>query len=216
MIGFFTNWTKNKKNRADDTNKKLIEDLIPNSHVKPRIESVMNDTQLQISKLDVKISKIKEREETIFNKVVDAMKSHDIAHTKIWSVQLARLRKNQLTLNQARIALEQVSMRISTIHVLSEIMETLEPAMSPVKGLKSDFEISVPSTDTDTELNYMQMLTNSILSDSNQYNEIDIIGMNIGELSEKDDIGHIINEASEVAEELNNSYNNNRFSSFSI
>jgi len=214
MIGFFTNWTENKKNRVDDTNKKLIEDLIPNSYVKPRIESVMNDTQLQISKLDVKISTIKEREETLFNKVVDAMKSHDIAHTKIWSVQLARLRKNQLTLNQARIALEQVSMRISTIHVLSEIMETLEPAMSPVKGLKSDFEISVPSTDT--ELNYMQMLTNSILSDSNQDNEIDIIGMNIGKLSEKDDISHIINEASEVAEELNNSNNNNRFSSFFI
>src|SRR5215212_6003049 len=214
MIGFFTNWTKNKKNRVDDTNKKLIEDLIPNSHVKPRIESVMNDTQLQISKLDVKISKIKEREETLFNKVIDAMKSHDIAHTKIWSVQLARLRKNQLTLNQARIALEQVSMRISTIHVLSEIMETLEPAMSPVKGLKSDFEISVPSTYT--ELNYMQMLTNSILSDSNQNNEIDIMGMNIVESSENDDIGHIINEASEVAEERNNSNNNNRFSSFSL
>ena len=209
MTGFFTNWTKNKKNRVDDTNKKSIEDLIPNSHVKPRIESVMNDTQLQISKLDVKISKMKGREETLFNKVVNAMKSHDITHTKILSVELAQLRKNQRTLNQARIALEQVSMRISTIHVLSEIMETLEPAMSPVKGLKSDFEISVPSTYT--ELNYMQMLTNSILSDSNQNNEIDIMGMNIVESSENDDIGHIINEASEVAEERNNS-NNNRFS----
>jgi division protein CdvB (Snf7/Vps24/ESCRT-III family) len=138
------------------------------------------------------------------------MKNHDIAHTKILSVELAQLRKNQRTLNQARIALEQVSMRISTIHVLSEIMKTLEPAMSPVKGLKSDFEISVPSTDT--ELNYMQMLTASILSDSNQNNEIDIIGMNIAELSENDDIGHIINEASEVAEERNNRNNNNRFS----
>jgi division protein CdvB (Snf7/Vps24/ESCRT-III family) len=210
MTGFFTNWNKNKKNHIDDTNKKLIKDLIPNSHVKPRIESVMNDTQLQISKLDVKISKMKGREETLFNKVVDAMKNHDIAHTKILSVELAQLRKNQRTLNQARIALEQVSMRISTIHVLSEIMKTLEPAMSPVKGLKSDFEISVPSTDT--ELNYMQMLTASILSDSNQNNEIDIIGMNIAELSENDDIGHIINEASEVAEERNNRNNNNRFS----
>ncbi|MDP9499309.1 MAG: hypothetical protein M3P20_05070 [Thermoproteota archaeon] len=209
MTGFFKNWTKDKNNRVDDTNKKLIEGLIPNSHVKPRIESVMIDTQLQISKLDVKISKIKGREETLFNKVVDAMKSHDITHTKILSVELAQLRKNQRTLNQARIALEQVSMRISTIHVLSEIMETLEPAMSPVKGLKSDFEISVPSTYT--ELNYMQMLTNSILSDSNQNNEIDIMGMNIVESSENDDIGHIINEASEVAEERNNS-NNNRFS----
>ena len=213
MTGFFTNWTKNKKNHGDDTNKELIEDLIPNSHVKPRIESVINDIQLQISKLDVKISKMKAREETLFNKVVNAMKRHDITYTKILSIELAQLRKNQRTLNQARIALEQVSMRTSTIHVLSEIMETLEPAMNPVKGLKSDFEILVPSTDT--ELDYMQMLTNSILSDSNQNNEIDVIGMNIVELSENDDIGHIINEASEVAEERNNS-NNNRFSSFSI
>jgi division protein CdvB (Snf7/Vps24/ESCRT-III family) len=213
MTGFFTNWTKNKKNHVDDTNKELIEDLILNSHVKPRIESVINDIQLQISNLDVKISKMKAREETLFNKVVDAMKSHDITHTKILSVELAQLRKNQRTPNQARIALEQVSMRTSTIHVLSEIMETLEPAMNPVKGLKSDFEILVPSTDT--ELDYMQMLTNSILSDSNQNIEIDIIGMNIVELSENDDIGHIINEASEVAEKYNNS-NNNRFSSFSI
>jgi division protein CdvB (Snf7/Vps24/ESCRT-III family) len=213
MTGFFTNWTKNKKNHGDDTNKELIEDLIPNSHVKPRIESVINDIQLQISKLDVKISKMKAREETLFNKVVNAMKRHDITYTKILSIELAQLRKNQQTLNQARIALEQVSMRTSTIYVLSEIMETLEPAMNPVKGLKSDFEILVPSTDT--ELDYMQMLTNSILSDSNQNNEIDIIGMNIVELSENDDIGHIINEASEVAEKYNNS-NNNRFSSFSI
>lgn len=213
MTGFFTNWTKNKKNHVDDTNKELIEDLIPNSHVKPRIESVINDIQLQISKLDVKISKMKAREETLFDKVVDAIKSHDITHTKILSVELAQLRKNQRTLNQARIALEQVSMRTSSIHALSEIMETLEPAMNPVKGLKSDFEILVPSTDT--ELDFMQMLTNSILSDSNQNNEIDIIGMNIVELSENNDIGHIINEASEVAKKCNNG-NNNRFSSFSI
>ena len=213
MTGFFTNWTKNKKNHVeDDTNKELIETL-PNSHVKPRIECVINDIQLQISKLNVKISKMKTREETLFNKVVDAIKSHDITHTKILSVELDQLRKNQRTLNQARIALEQVSMRTSTIHVLSEIMKTLEPAMNPVKGLKSDFEILVPCTDT--ELDYMQMLTNSILSDSNQNNEIDIIGMNIVELSENDDIGHIINEASEVAEKCNNS-NNNRFSSCSI
>ena len=203
MTGFFTNRTKNKKNHVDDTNKELIEALIPNSHVKPRIECVINDIQLQISKLNVKISKMKTREEMLFNKVVDAMKSHDITHTKILSVELDQLRKNQLTLNQARIALEQVSMRTSTIHVLSEIMETLEPAMNPVKGLKSDFEILVPFTDT--ELDYMQMLTNSILSDSNQNNEIDIIGMNIVELSENDDIGHIINKASEIAEKCNNS-----------
>jgi hypothetical protein len=205
MTGFFTNWTK-KKDHVDNTNKKLKEPL------KPRIESVMNKTLLQASKLDARIAKMKGREEYLFNKVVDAIKRHDSTYAKILSNELAQLRKNQRTLNQARMALEQVSMRISTIHDLGEIMEALEPAMRPVKGLRSDFErLAVHSTDM--ELNYMQMLTNSILSDSNQNNEINIIDTNIVGSSENGDIDHIMNEAAAAGvEEHINSDNNNKFS----
>jgi division protein CdvB (Snf7/Vps24/ESCRT-III family) len=198
MTGFFTNWTK-KKDYIDYTNKELKESL----PLKPRIESVLNKTQLQISKLDAKIAKMKGREEEIFNKVIDAVKTHNTIYAKNLSNELSQLRKSQRTLNQARMALEQVSMRISTIQDLGEIMEILEPAMSPVKGLKSDFERLVPSTDM--ELNYMQMLTNSIISDSMQNNEIDVIDMNIVGSSENKDMDHIMNEASAVLEEQNNS-----------
>jgi division protein CdvB (Snf7/Vps24/ESCRT-III family) len=198
MTGFFTNWTK-KKDYIDYTNKELKESL----PLKPRIESVLNKTQLQISKLDAKIAKMKGREEEIFNKVIDAVKTHNTIYAKNLSNELSQLRKSQRTLNQARMALEQVSMRISTIQDLGEIMEILEPAMSPVKGLKSDFKRLMPSTDM--ELNYMQMLTNSILSDSMQNNEIDVIDMNIVGSSENKDMDHIMNEASAVLEEQNNS-----------
>jgi division protein CdvB (Snf7/Vps24/ESCRT-III family) len=198
MTGFFTNWTK-KKDYIDYTNKGLKESL----PLKPRIESVLNKTQLQISKLDAKIAKMKGREEEIFNKVIDAVKMHNTIYAKNLSNELSQLRKSQRTLNQARMALEQVSMRISTIQDLGEIMEILEPAMSPVKGLKSDFERLVPSTDM--ELNYMQMLTNSIISDSMQNNEIDVIDMNIVGSSENKDMDHIMNEASAVLKEQNNS-----------
>jgi division protein CdvB (Snf7/Vps24/ESCRT-III family) len=192
MTGFFTNWTK-KKDHLDYTKKKLEEPT------KPRIESVINKTELQISKLDAKIAKMKGREEDVFSKIVDAVKTRNTSYAKILSNELAQLRKNQRILNQARMALEQVSMRISTIHDLGEIMEILKPAMSPVKGLKSDFQRLVPSTDT--ELNYMQMLTNSILSDSKQNNEIDIINMNIGGSSENNDTDQIMKEASAALEE---------------
>jgi len=198
MTGFFTNWTK-KKDYIDYTNKELKESL----PLKPRIENVMNKTQLQISKLDAKIAKMKGMEQEIFNKVIDAVKTRNTNYAKSLSNELLQLRKSQRTLNQARIALEQVSMRISTIHDLGEIMEILEPAMSPVKGLKSDFERLVPSTDM--ELNYMQMLTDSILSDSMQNNEIDVIDMNIVGSSKNKDTDHIMNEASAVLEEHNNS-----------
>jgi division protein CdvB (Snf7/Vps24/ESCRT-III family) len=198
MTGFFTNWTK-KKEYIDYTNKELKESL----PLKPRIENVMNKTQLQISKLDAKIAKMKGREQEIFNKVIDAVKTRNTIYAKSLSNELLQLRKSQRTLNQARMALEQVSMRISTIHDLGEIMEILEPAMSPVKGLKSDFERLVPNTDM--ELNYMQMLTDSILSDSMQNNEIDVIDMNIVGSSKNKDTDHIMNEASAVLEEHNNS-----------
>src|ERR687889_226415 len=196
--GFFTKWTK-KKDYIDYTNKELKESL----PLKPRIENVMNKTQLQISKLDAKIAKMKGREQEIFNKVIDAVKTRNTIYAKSLSNELLQMRKSQRTLNQARMALEQVSMRISTIHDLGEIMEILEPAMSPVKGLKSDFERLVPSTDM--ELNYMQMLTDSILSDSMQNNEIDVIDMNIVGSSKNKDTDHIMNEASAVLEEHNNS-----------
>jgi division protein CdvB (Snf7/Vps24/ESCRT-III family) len=197
MTGFFTNWTK-KKDHLDYTKKKLEEPT------KPRIESVINKTELQISKLDAKIAKMKGREEDVFSKIVDAVKTRNTTYAKILSNELAQLRKNQRILNQARMALEQVSMRISTIHDLGEIMEILKPAMSPVKGLKSDFQRLVPSTDT--ELNYMQMLTNSILSDSKQNNEIDIINMNIGGSSENNITDQIMKEASAALEEHTNKF----------
>ena len=56
------------------------------------------------------------------------------------------------------------------------------------------------------ELDYMQMLTNCILSDSKQNNEIDIINMNIGGSSENNDTDHIMNEASAVLEEHTNKF----------
>ena len=197
MTGFFTNWTK-KKDHLDYTKKKLEEPT------RPRIESVINKTELQISKLDAKIAKMKGREEDVFSKIVDAVKTRNTTYAKILSNELAQLRKNQWILNQARMALEQVSMRISTIHDLGEIMEILKPAMSPVKGLKSDFQRLVPSTVT--ELNYMQMLTNSILSDSKQNNEIDIINMNISGSSENNDTDQIMKEASAALEEHTNKF----------
>jgi uncharacterized protein YjiS (DUF1127 family) len=88
------------------------------------------------------------------------MKAHNTIYAKNFLIELVQLRKNQRTLNQARMELEQLSMRISTIRDLGKIMEILEPAMSLVRGLKLDFEELVPSTDM--ELKYMYMLTNSI------------------------------------------------------
>jgi hypothetical protein len=58
--------------------------------LKPKIKNVQKNTQLQISKLDARIAKMKGRDGYLFIKVVDLMKSHDTAYSKIFKTIFAR------------------------------------------------------------------------------------------------------------------------------
>lgn len=189
MTGFFRNWTKHNRKSIRE---KVKETLSTNCPLKPRIEIGGRNLELQILKLDNKIADAKEREVYLFNRVVNAVQSHDHISAKVLSTELAEIRKNQKMLNQARRILEQVAIRSSTIHDLIEVMETLEPAIDPIKGLKSNIERLEPNAKA--EINYMQTITDSILSDSNQNDEMNIDIVKIKSGSEPD-INQIIIEA---------------------
>lgn len=189
MTGFFRNWTKHNRKSIRE---KVKETLSTNCPLKPRIEIGGRNLELQILKLDNKIADAKEREVYLFNRVVNAVQSHDHISAKVLSTELAEIRKNQKMLNQARRILEQVAIRSSTIHDLIEVMETLEPAIDPIKGLKSNIGRLEPNAKA--EINYMQTITDSILSDSNQNDEMNIDIVKIKSGSEPD-INQIIIEA---------------------
>ena len=55
------------------------------------------------------------------------MQRHDADSAKVLSNELAEVRKISKTLGQAKMALEQVSMRLSTIHELGDAMVALGP-----------------------------------------------------------------------------------------
>jgi len=62
----------------------LKEAVYPSSPLKQRIENIINNTQLQISKLDARSAKMKGREEHVSNKVLDVVKNHNSIYTKIF------------------------------------------------------------------------------------------------------------------------------------
>jgi division protein CdvB (Snf7/Vps24/ESCRT-III family) len=99
---------------------------------------------------------------------------------------------------QAKMAFEQVSMRLSTIHDMGDVMVTLGPAITSIKSLKPGLGKFVPGADS--EINTMQTLLNGIMMESLQSNSSGI-EMNIGSGS---DIDQIMMEASAVAEQKMN------------
>jgi hypothetical protein len=194
MASLFKNWTKHYNKRIKEKAKETL-----NIHgSKPRIEIGNNIIELRISKLDNKIAHAKNREAFLFNRIVTAIQSHNDVSARILSSELAKVRHNQRMLNQARRTVEQVSIRNSTLSDLLEIMETLEPAIRPTKGLKS--EITRLQPNISKEMTYMQMITNSVMAKSNQNSEVNI---DIGNQSNglENDINDILAEASHNAGE---------------
>lgn len=194
MASLFKSWNKHYNKRIKEKAKETL-----NIHgSKPRIEIGNNIIELQISKLDNKIAHAKNRETFLFNRIVTAIQSHNDVSARILSSELAKVRHNQRMLNQARRTVEQVSIRNSTLSDLLEIMETLEPAIRPIKGLKSDITRLQPNISK--EITYMQMVTNSVMAKSNQNSEVNI---DIGNQSNglENDINDILTEASHNAGE---------------
>ena len=192
MSGFDKNWSNQNRSNASE---KLKESLRPQGPLKPRIETAVNKLQLQTSKLDTMITKLNERDASLFRRVVDAMQRHDADSAKVLSNELAVVRKIARTLGNAKMALEQVSMRLSTIHDMGDAMVALGPAMSTIKGLKPSLGQFVPGADS--EISNMQNLLSGIMMESMQGSGTGI-ELNTGTGG---DIDQIMMEASAVAEQ---------------
>ena len=192
MTGFDKSWIN--QNRAS-ANEKLKETLRPQGPLKPKIETAINKLQLQTSKLDTMITKLNERDASLFRRLVDAMQRHDVETAKVLSNELAEVRKISRTLGQAKMALEQVSMRLSTIHDMGDAMVVLGPAISSIKGLKPSLGRFLPGADG--EINNVQSLLSSIMMDSLQGSGVGVEINTSGGV----DIDQIMMEASAVAEQ---------------
>ena len=195
MNAFDKNWRNQNRVSAGD---KLKEALATQGPLKPRLETASNKLQLQISKLDAIVTKLHERDASLFRRVVDAVQRHDTDTTRVLSNELAEVRKVSRTLGQAKMAFEQVSMRLSTIHDMGDVMVALGPAITSIKSLKPGLGKFVPGADS--EINTMQTLLNGIMMDSLQGSGSGI-EINTGSGS---DIDQIMMEASAVAEQKMN------------
>ncbi len=166
----------------------------PQGALKPRIQNAVNKLQIQTSKMDSMLTKLRERDAQIFQRIVTAMQQHDTSASKVLSNELAEIRKVVRMLGNARMSLEQVQLRLTTIHDLGDAMVAIGPAMSTMKGLKSSLGRFMP--EADSELNNMTQTLNGLMMESLAG---DSFNVDSGASSEETD--KILQEASAVAEQ---------------
>ncbi len=191
MTSFDKTWARQE---SQSVTGKLREAVKPQGALKPRIQTAVNKLQVQISKMDSMLTKLQERDQQIFQRVVTAMQQHDTNTSKVLSNELAEIRKVTRMLGNARMSLEQVQLRLTTIHDLGDAMVAIGPAMSTMKGLKSSLGRFMP--EADSELNSMTQTLNGLMVDSFSGDAFNMESDTTNEETEK-----ILQEASAVAEQ---------------
>ena len=161
MTSFQKSWAQKE---VKSMTERIRDTVKPQGALKPRIQTAVNKLQVQTSKMDIMLTKLRERDQQLFDRIVTATQSHDTQTSRVLSSELAEVRKVQRVLGGARNSLEQVQLRLTTIHDLGDAMIAIGPAMSTMRDLKPTMSKFMP--EADSELNSMTETLNGLMVDS--------------------------------------------------
>ena len=143
---------------------KLLDKVKPGLSLKNRIESSQKQLQIQISRLEGTQKKLRLNHERIFKKIVDAKMSRNESRARSYAIELQELKKVKNAIGGAKLAMEQIQLRLNTVSELGDIVVTLSPCMSLIKGLTPSIANIMPNLNT-SMLDLSNML-GDIISDS--------------------------------------------------
>jgi division protein CdvB (Snf7/Vps24/ESCRT-III family) len=198
VFGDSKKWNNNAQ--SESIRDKLREAAQSQTPLKPRIEEAQKKLQIQISKLDSISFKLQEKDKVIFNRIVNAMQNHDSHYGKLLSGELSQIRKTNKMVNSAKLAFEQIQLRLNTMTELGDVVVTLSPAMSVIKGIQGGLKTMLP--EADQSFGQISELLGGIMSGSSQMaSSSEMVGAGVSSISLDEEAVDIMQEASAIVEE---------------
>ncbi len=161
MGNFQDKWSKPQKQGFAE---RITDTLKPKGALKPRVETATNRVHTQVLKLDTMLSKLKTRDNEIFQQVITATQQHDTSGSKVLASELVELRKVTKILGNARMGLEQIELRLTTFHDLGDTVVAIMPTVGLMNGLKGSMSKFMPGADE--ELGRMNEMLSGLMADS--------------------------------------------------
>jgi division protein CdvB (Snf7/Vps24/ESCRT-III family) len=179
--------------QSENMTNKLLDKLKPQDPLKPRIEEAQSKLQMQLSKLDKISAKLREKDQVIFKRVVHSLQNHDSHYAKLLSGELSQVRKMNKMVDSAKLALEQIQLRLNTVTEFGDVAATLGPAMTAMKGIQGGLSSMMPQADQ--SFGQISELLGGIMTESGQMHNAELGVPELNEESMK-----IIEEANALLE----------------
>ena len=146
-MGYITkNW--NEVKNSINLSQKFLNKIKPETALKNRINDAEKKLEYQISRLDQVHNKLKQNHDHLFKKIVEAKKIHNESRARTYAIELQEIKKIKNKIAGAKLAMEQIKLRLGTVSELGDIVVTLSPCMSLIKGLTPSISGLFPQINT--------------------------------------------------------------------
>jgi division protein CdvB (Snf7/Vps24/ESCRT-III family) len=192
MVSFSDKWNALKNN--EKLSQAFMGRVKPEAPLKNRLDTAQKKLQLQITKLAEIDTKLQQKNNMIFEKIVDSKKTNNETYAKVYANELAESRKHQKMVNNAKLSMEQIQIRLNTVSELGDVVVTLSPCMSLIKGLSTSLGGMMPSvSDSMQDLSNMlgDIVTGSSITHDGSLGQIE---------STNSDAQSILEEAQSIVE----------------
>lgn len=135
------------KQPTPSISERINDTIKPKGALKPRVQKAISKMRTQIAKLDSMIANLQERDAKLFGRIVEATQKHDAQTSKVLGNELAEIRKVTKILSSARIALEQIELRLTTCKDLGDTVVAIMPTMGLMRNLKGSLGKVMPGAE---------------------------------------------------------------------
>lgn len=152
------------KTEGESISQKVMGRVKPDVPLKNKIELAQRKLQFQISKLETITEKLQKKHDGIFEKVVNAQKARNMAYASAYAAELVQVRKMKNMVNGAKLSMEQIQLRLNTVSELGDVVVTLSPCMSIIKGLSPSLNGLMP--EANASMQDLSQLLGDVMSGS--------------------------------------------------
>jgi division protein CdvB (Snf7/Vps24/ESCRT-III family) len=145
------------KTDGESITQKVLKKVKPDEPIKNRIDFAQKKLQVQITKLSGITENLQTKHDTIFEKIVNAQRNNNSSYAQAYASELTQVRKMKNMISGAKLSLEQVKLRLDTVSELGDVVVTLSPCMSIIKGLSPSLSGIMPGANASMQ-NLSQIL----------------------------------------------------------
>ena len=173
--GFTDRWKqKEKETNPESLTSKIKSVGQPTVGLKEQIATVTQRLDVQTRSLDAAVIRFQNRDKEIFGRIIRAMSQHDEQRANILATELAEIRKVEKMLSQSSLALQSVSMRLSTVSELGDVVAVLAPAKGLLSNVRTEMCGIFP--EASQELGSIGNLLSDICTSTNQSSDMTQVG----------------------------------------